>query len=282
MRFGVNTWFWVWHFTTEDIRLIERVAKLGFDWIEIPVESREQPIDFRRVGATIRDHGLGVSVCALFGPGCDLTRVGDQDQSRAGIEYAKHCVDAAALMGGSRVCGPLYAPICRLWQADSDQRKRELDWTARKLNEIGRYAEDRAVVIGLEALNRYETSFVNITDQLLDLVAMADSPAIQCMADTYHMSIEEKDVGQAIERMGRRLVHIHSNENDRGVPGSGHVDWVGVGRALKTIGFQGALVMESFDFGNRDLAQAAWVWRSLVSSEEGLVEGLRFLKNLTR
>jgi len=282
MRFGVNTWFWVWHFTTQDIGLVARVARLGFDWIEIPVESREQPVDFKRVGAAIRDHGLGVSVCALFGPGCDLTRVDDPDQGRAGIEYAKHCVDAAAWMGGSRVGGPLYAPICRLWQADGEQRKRELEWTAQNLNEIGRYAEDQGVSIGLEALNRFETSFINTTQQLLELVERADHPAIQCMADTYHMSIEEKDVAQAIERMGRRLVHIHSNENDRGVPGSGHVDWVGVSRALKRIGYEGALVIESFDFRNRDLARAAWVWRPLVSGEEELVEGLRFLRNLTR
>ena len=282
MRFGVNTWFWVWHFTTADLPVVERVARLGFDWIEIPVESVDQPIDFRQVGAAIRAHGLGVSVCALFGPGCDLTCPGDPARNRAGIDYARHCVDAVVLMGGSCVGGPLYAPISRLWQTRPDHVERELDWTARNLREIGRYAADRGVTIGLEALNRFETSFINTAQQLLDLVERVDHPAIQCMADTYHMNIEEKDVAAAIERMGRRLVHVHSNENDRGVPGSGHVDWAGIAGALHRICYDGALVIESFDYRNRDLARAAWVWRPLIAEEAALIEGLRFLTGLVR
>ena len=54
MKIGVSTWFWVWHFTSSDVGLVERVARLGFDWIEIPVESVDQPIDCRAAGGAIR------------------------------------------------------------------------------------------------------------------------------------------------------------------------------------------------------------------------------------
>ena len=277
MRFGVNTWFWVWHFTTENLDLVEKVAGLGFDWIEIPIESIEQPIDCREVRAAIQDNDLGVSVCALFDDDCDFV-IEDAAKNKAGIAYVKHCIDAAASMGGSRIGGPLFSSIGRRWRNDS--RERDLDRAACRLREVGGYAEDRGVVIGLEPLNRFETSFINTAEQALELVERTDSPAIQCMADTYHMNIEEKDVAQAIGRMGKHLVHIHSNENDRGVPGSGHVDWAGVTQVLKKINYDGALVIESFDVRMRGLAEAAWVWRPLVANEESLTEGLRFLRGL--
>jgi D-psicose/D-tagatose/L-ribulose 3-epimerase len=100
------------------------------------------------------------------------------------------------------------------------------------------------------------------------------------MADTYHMDIEENNIAEAIERMGKHLVHMHSTENDRGVPGSGYVDWTGIALVLENTNYDGALVIESFDVRMWGLAEAAWVWRPLVANEESLTEGLRFLRGL--
>jgi D-psicose/D-tagatose/L-ribulose 3-epimerase len=279
MKFGANVWIWVSPFTTEQIDLVKKVAEMGFDWIEFGIEGTDH-VDYKKMGEAIKEHGLGISVCAAMGPDKDLT-IDDPTINRNGIEYLKHCVDAVHTMGGNRVAGPVYASVGRVWQSETEQRLRELDRCANNLREVGSYAHDKGVTFGLEALNRFETSFINTTEQAIELVDLADNPGIRLMADTFHMNIEDKDLGASLEKMGSRLVHVHANENDRGIPGSGHVDWNGVAAALKKIEYDGALVIESFSAKVKEIARAAAVWRPLASSQDTLArEGLAFLRNL--
>ena len=184
-------------------------------------------------------------------------------------------------MGGKKIGGPLYAAVGRTWQATPDQRRRELERCARNLKEVAKYAEGKGVVLAIEPLNRFETSFINLIEQAVELVEMVDSPAIQIMLDTFHMNIEEKSFGKAIELAGPYLMHVHANENDRGIPGSGHVAWAELAAALKKINYNGAMVIESFSTEVKEIARAAAIWRPLASSSGGLaVDGLAFLKKL--
>jgi D-psicose/D-tagatose/L-ribulose 3-epimerase len=102
------------------------------------------------------------------------------------------------------------------------------------------------------------------------------------MMDTFHANIEEKHLGKALEMAGEKLWHMHANENDRGIPGSGHVAWDEVAAALKKINFNGALVIESFSTEVKEIARAAAVWRPPAASQDELAaEGMKFLRKLT-
>lgn len=72
---------------------------------------------------------------------------------------------------------------------------------------------------------------------------------------------------------------MHSCENDRGTPGSGHVEWDKVFDALREIHYQGAVVIESFGFAIKEIA-AACIWRDLAASPEAIAwDGLKFLRS---
>ena len=43
--------------------------------------------------------------------------------------------------------------------------------------------------------------------------------------DTFHANIEEKNIADGYRTVGRHVKHVHTCENDRGIPGSGHVEW---------------------------------------------------------
>jgi D-psicose/D-tagatose/L-ribulose 3-epimerase len=179
------------------------------------------------------------------------------------------------------VDGPHYSAVGRQWQTTPEQRKRDLERCAKNLKEVAHYAEDKGVTLALEPLNRFETSFINLTDQALELMHMIGSPRVKLMMDTFHANIEEKNLGRAIEAAGANLVHVHANENDRGIPGSGHVAWAEIEAALKKVKFDGAMVIESFSTEVKEIARAAAVWRPLASSPDALArEGLAFLKKL--
>jgi len=75
------------------------------------------------------------------------------------------------------------------------------------------------------------------------------------------------------------LKHVHTCENDRGTPGTGHVDWPGVFSALRDIKYDGWLTIESFGFALGELSAAASIWRDLAPTPESIAfEGVKFLK----
>nr|MDQ2997623.1 sugar phosphate isomerase/epimerase [Chloroflexota bacterium] len=124
-------------------------------------------------------------------------------------------------------------------------------------------------------------SFINLAAQVIELVDLVDHPSCQLMLDTFHMNIEERALGDAIRAVGKRLHHVHACENDRGAPGSGHVPWDEVALALREIGYNGPVVIESFTSKVKSIARAAAIWRPLANSQDDLArDGLAFLKEL--
>ena len=81
---------------------------------------------------------------------------------------------------------------------------------------------------------------------------------------------------------GSRLFHLHACENDRGVPGTGQVNWTGVFQALSDIGYDGDVVIELFTPQVKSIAAAVCIWREIAPDQDTLArDGLAFLRSLT-
>ncbi len=278
MKFGISTWVWVSPLTTDGIaELAPKVKEIGFDWFEVPIEGTGD-IDYKRASAILRDNGLAVSVCAAMGSDRDLIHP-DKAIRDNGMDYLKHCMDAAATLGATNLVGPLYSSVGRTWQMTDAERAKDTDLLVGQLRELAAYAGDKGVVLGVEPLNRFETSFINLASQVIPVVDRVDHPACKIMLDTFHMNIEEQSLGDAIRAVGNRLAQVHSCENDRGAPGSGHVPWDEVSAALEDINYDGPIVIESFTDKVKSIARAAAIWRPLAASQDALAaDGLKFLR----
>ncbi len=280
MQFGANTWIWTSPLTTAELeRLVPHVAGMGFDWIELPVESPND-FDYGRAGELVRAHGLGVSLCAAMGPDRDLIHP-DEAIQRSGLAYIRHCIDAAHTVGARNLVGPIYSAVGRTWPMTADERERDTDLLVRQLRSLCEYAGERGVVLCIEPLNRFETSFLNLTAQAIEVVDRVNHPSCKLLLDTFHMNIEEKSLGAAIRAAGERIGHVHACENDRGTPGTGHVPWDDVAAGLHAIGYNGPVVIETFTDKVKTIARAAAIWRALAPDQDGLArEGLAFLRDL--
>jgi D-psicose/D-tagatose/L-ribulose 3-epimerase len=280
MKFGVNTWVWTSPLTTSKLKeLAPRVAGFGFDWIEVPIEGLDD-LNYTEAAAVIGDVGLGVSVCAAMGPDRDLIHP-DAEVRKNGGDYLRACIDACETLGATNLVGPLYSAVGRTWQQTAEERAKDLDTLVENLTRLAEYAGDHGVVLCVEPLNRFETSFINLAEQAIEVVDRVGHPACKIMLDTFHMNIEEKSLGDAIRAVGSRLQHVHSCENDRGVPGSGNVTWDEVAQALKKIHYDGPVVIESFTPEVKSIARAAAIWRQLAPSSDALAQdGLKFLQGL--
>jgi D-psicose/D-tagatose/L-ribulose 3-epimerase len=252
---------------------------MGFDWFEIPLESIGD-LDYKAGAQILRDHGLGVSACAAMAPDRDLIH-SDAAIRENGMNYIRQCIDALQQLGGTNLVGPIYSAVGRVWQTTPDERAKDVEMLVQQLSALAIYAHDHSCVLGIEPLNRFETSFINLATQVNEIIDRVNHPGCKVMLDTFHMNIEEKSLGAAIRATGSRLCHFHACENDRGAPGSGNVTWNEVAAALRDIGYDGPVVIESFTDKVKSIARAAAIWRPFEASQDALAQnGVNFLKKL--
>ena len=95
-------------------------------------------------------------------------------------------------------------------------------------------AAANGLYLSLEHLNRFETYFLNTMEQARAYVARVDHPAFRIMYDTFHANIEEQDQPRAIRTIAGSIGVLHVSENDRGIPGRGHIDFASIFRAVRT------------------------------------------------
>jgi D-psicose/D-tagatose/L-ribulose 3-epimerase len=272
MLFGAHAFIWAGEWTPEGAqKAIGGAAEAGLDFVEIPL-LRPESMDITATRALLDRYGIGCT-CSLGLPkAAHLPSAPEKAQS-----FLESAVDVAAGLQAPVLCGVLYAHLGTLTGRPPEQE--ELEDVARVLKNVARYAAERGVSLGVEAVNRYETYLINLAEQANAMLDRVGEPNVFVHLDTYHMNIEEKGFYEPIVATGPRMHYIHLSESDRGTPGTGNVHWDEVFRGLKAIDYDGYLVMESFAAINEDLAGATALWRDVVGDPETLIrDGLSFLR----
>ena len=278
MRFGASTFIWASPFGDDALYLAQHVADLGFDTLEICIEdpARVTAAAVRRAATAA---GVTISVCGAFGPDRDVSH-DDPAWRQRGVDYLKSCIDLAAEVGSPNVIGPMYSATGTTRLLPEAQREDQRRWAAEGLRAAGEYALERGFGLAIEPLNRFETDLINTVAQGLDLCTRIGLDNVGLLLDTFHMNIEERSIPAALRSVGTYLRHFHACENDRGAPGSGHVDWVGVFGALRAIGYDGDVAIESFTPEIQEIARAVSTWRPVAESGDQLArDGLAFLQH---
>ncbi|MDQ8185164.1 sugar phosphate isomerase/epimerase family protein [Pelagicoccus sp. SDUM812002] len=277
MKFGASTWLWTSPFDGSDVSLLHKIAEQGFDCVEIPVEDPDA-MDAQSIATALKVTGLEAIVCAAV--------VGDRDLSsaeprkvQAAEAYLEACIKLAVTWGSSLVVGPLYAPVAKQRLPTEAERQEEWSRSATGLRRMASVAQGSGVRLGIEPLNRFESDMVNTAADALRMLDEIDHPAIGLSLDSFHMNIEEVDFCKAIERAGKRLLHLQVSDSHRGVPGEGNSDWTGLREGLRRIGYEAAVSIESFSPDSSSLAEAVCIWKRFAASQDEFArKGLQFLK----
>jgi D-psicose/D-tagatose/L-ribulose 3-epimerase len=274
VKLGVTTYIWSAEFTQAQLPLLPRLKAHGFDGLEIPV-FRPHGFETTGIRRALESNGLACTASVVLLPGFSF--VSDDASVRAkSIAHVRDVIHVVADLGGTVAAGPLYAPVGEL----PGRRRTDEEWqrAIEAYQLLGPTLEADRVTLALEPLNRFETYFLNT---MADGAALCDAvghPRVGLLFDTFHANIEAKDVAGACVAAGRHVKYVHTSENDRGTPGSGHVDWPGVFRALEEIDYDGWLTIESFGFSLGDLSAAAAIWRDLETTPEAIAwDGIAFL-----
>lgn len=278
MKYGVNTMVWTTCVGKEQEGLFSRIRDWGFDGAELFL-SPEEPADIGAVKRTLDRLNLDRTTCSVLPREVHL--VSTQPEVRArGIEFLKRCVQRTADLGARLICGPLYAGLGLM--TGRRRTEEEWKWAVEGLAIVARRGDELGVTLCVEPLNRFETYFLNTLQDAARLVHEIRAPNVRIHFDTFHSNIEEQHPALAVRSVVRDIGHVHISENDRGIPGTGHVDWGGILSELRTAGYNGWLTIESFAKPEPDLAAAASIWRDVApSGDELAIQGLKFVKSLT-
>jgi D-psicose/D-tagatose/L-ribulose 3-epimerase len=277
MKLGVNTYIWSADFTPARLSLLDTIKAHGFDGVEFPI-FRPHLFEAAPIRRACERLGLEPTTVASLLP--DLSLIADDaDVRRKTVTHLRDAIRVTADLGATQFAGPLYAPVGYL-----PGRRRTADEWQRAIEcyqQLGETLDENGVTLAIEPLNRFETYFLNTVADGVALCEAVGHPRIGLLFDTFHANIEEKHLGQALRAGGRHIRHVHTCENDRGTPGTGHIAWSDVFAALHAIGYDGWLTIESFGFALGDLSAAAAIWRDIepAGPESIAFDGIRFLRS---
>jgi D-psicose/D-tagatose/L-ribulose 3-epimerase len=217
---------------------IERLGRCGYDAIEISGEPAVWDTD--EVKGLMDKHGVGCwgSVTLMTG-GRDLVHE-DKYVRQGSIDYVKDTMSQIAAWDGE-IITIVPSTVGKVVPMGSPED--EWQWAVEGLKECQAHGEKIGVRIGIEPLNRFETYFINRTDQAL---ALAEDVGGNCgvSLDIFHMNIEEADWARAIRTAGDSLVDFHVADNNRMPPGQGAIDWEKLMQTLDEVGYEGCVTVE--------------------------------------
>ncbi len=279
MKIGINTLLWTAAFDRGHLSLLTRIRDWGFDGVEI---ARFDFTDFpaQEIRRALGDTGLDVTACSALTGELSFTSESAAVRAKA-HDFMLRAIEAAANLGSKLLVGPYVSPVGFL----TGQRRTSAEWgrAVEGLAALAPALTEHRVTLAVEPLNRFECHTLNTAADAKLLCDEVANPRVGILLDTFHANIEEKTMAEAVDHAGRHLRHVHACENDRGVPGSGHVDWAGLFERLQRNGYDDWIVIESFGSRIPEIAAAACIWRDLAPESEMIAsDGVKFLRLMSR
>ncbi len=283
MKFGVFFAYWTKEWKGDYLHFAERVHRLGFDVLEVSAGEllNMSDSDLRELRALTKDLGIEITSNTGLPRDKDIASP-DPSVRRAGLKWVTEIMQAMDKLDSRVLAGVLYSH----WPCDFSDVDKEAAWErgVEGVRSAAKVAESLGIDYCLEVVNRFETFILNTSAEAVEYCKDVGSPNVKVLLDTFHMNIEEDNIGDAIRTAGEFLGHLHVGENNRKVPGKGHLPWAEIGQALRDIDYQGAVVMEPFVTMGGKIGEDIKVWRDLSNGatpdqlDQDVKESLQFLK----
>lgn len=285
-KLGIFVNFWEKSWTINYKYYIDKMVKLGYDILEFQAQPLLEMSDSecREIKKYADERGIKLSYSLGLNPKYDVANR-DKEIRQGGVKYLTDIVKKIAVMEGELFSGVTYCG----WgipahEVDAEEKKALFGRSVESMQQVMKTAEKEGVTVCCEAVNRFESPLINTAKEAIEYADAVNSPNIGIHLDTYHMNIEENNIGDAIRLVGKRLRHFHTGENNRNVPGRGHINWDEIFKALSEIGYTKDIVSEPFLQMGNEVGYDIRVWRNILENptEERLDSEAKFLLDFTK
>jgi D-psicose/D-tagatose/L-ribulose 3-epimerase len=264
MKYGIYYSYWEHEWSAKFGPYVEKVAKLGFDILEVAAHhiNEYSDADLAAIKQSAKENGIILT--AGIGPSRSKNLSSPDSAVRAaGKAFFEQTLTNVAKLDIKTIGGALHS----YWPVDYSQPIDKAGDRARGvegINGIADFANNLGINLCLEVLNRFENHVLNTAAEGVAFVKDVGKSNVKVMLDTFHMNIEEDSFGDAIRTAGPLLGHFHTGESNRRVPGKGRIPWHEIGLALREIDYTGAVVMEPFVKTGGTIGSDIRVWRDLT------------------
>ena len=284
-KLGIFMNFWEKNWDADHKKYIRKAAEIGFDVLEFQAQPLLEMSDDHIRSLRREADACGIELTYSLGldPNYDVSSM-DESVRAGGVKYLQNIIRKMEVGGGTLLSGVSYAG----WGVPEgliNDKSPYWNQSVKSMKEIIKVAEECGVTYCVEAVNRFETALINTAKEALAYVAEIDSKNIGVLLDTYHMNIEEDNIGDAIRMVGAdKLKSFHTGDNNRRAPGRGHIDWDDVFKALSDIGYKGRIVSEPFIMQGGEVGRDIHVYRDLIedTSEAAIDAEAKYLLNFER
>lgn len=276
-KIGVHSFVWSAGSSRDDLETaLENTHKLGYKLIEFSYLDPSQ-VDVAWLAGRIRELGLDVAVSMGLPPEGDISS-DDAAIVANGIDILDRAVALVRDLGGTKLAGILSSAHGKQEHALT---LKGWDTSVSSLAKVAERAKAAGVTLNLEIVNRFESNMLNTAAQGLAYIRDTGASNVFLHLDTFHMNIEEADVGLAIRHAADKIGYIHIGESHRGYLGTGTIDFPAIFDALASIGWDDYVTFESFSstIVDKDLSLNTAIWRNLWDDNVALARhAYRFIE----
>jgi sugar phosphate isomerase/epimerase len=214
------------------------VAKeLGLDGIEFCIGGNYKSELLWTDGGIDKLKGLadksGVEVCSLS-PGVFAglhPALPDEAKRAEGIEMMKYCIEVCSPLGTKWILTPMFPNDVDKWTDDT------WNMLVEGFKAIMETAEKHKVILGLES------TFT--ADHLLKIIDKVGSECLKAYYDVANMTHWGQNPVEEIRKLGKQICMIHVKDTENKMLGEGKVDFKGVSDAIRDIGYDDYMVLET-------------------------------------
>ncbi|MDQ0995487.1 D-psicose/D-tagatose/L-ribulose 3-epimerase [Phyllobacterium ifriqiyense] len=272
-KIGVHSFVWSAGSSKGDLEnALNRTHELGYKLIEFSYLDPRQ-VDVKWLAGRIQDLGLDVAISMGLPPDGDISS-SDMAIVGNGTDILDKAIALVRDLGGSKLAGILTSAHGKQEHALT---KRGWDNSVTALSKVADHAKAAGVTLNLEIVNRFESNMLNTAAQGLAYIHDTGASNVLLHLDTFHMNIEEADVGLAIRHAAEKIGYIHIGESHRGYLGTGSIDFGAIFDSLIAIGWDDYLTFESFSttIVDENLSLKTAIWRNLWDDNLALAKHAR-------
>ncbi len=250
MRYAIcNETFQGWEWE----KACDFVAECGYDAIEIAPFTLAA--DIRTIGPGRRDdikktaERAGLEIVGLHWllvspEGLSVTST-DPDVRKSASDYLVALADFCADLGGTVM---VFGSPAQRRVPDGMAIATASEHYVRSLLPALDRAAASGVVICVEPLPAPEANFILTLDEASSMVTMLDHPAARTIFDVKSATTEGRSLEQLIREHADIIAHVHANDANRRGPGFGDTDFAPILQTLRSIGYDGYVSVEVFDY----------------------------------
>ena len=255
---------------------VPKAAAAGFNHMVVPMRDHAS-IEPEAVARIFERNGMTPVTSANQLPDADVSSL-DPDIRRRGIERHRASLRLARDMGARHMGGVLNG---LLGKAPHAAMLGNLEAAAESLAIVSEEARGMGIRLAIEIVNRYESNLINTVAQAVAFLKMTGSDNLYLHLDTFHMNIEEADLMAALEMALPHLVYFELDQNNRGLPDQGAMDFSPMLNRLRAGGYNDIIGFEAFSASvvAPEIAGGIGIWRNLFTRGEEVAEsGMRLLR----